>query len=246
MDISDFENKEGYYTLGSIFIQKRSNIMTDEIIEHECMELLPGNTQTKIRRLKERVFNSLEIPKKFKPSKKFPPIPIIPFSLLFDTKTRKNFTKNHKRFIAAQNKGGVIKSYFTRIKDGAEAPLDPQVFQDAVSRVMSSRLNIIYLNFQLELYLRVLPSKNKTFKMGIENIDGYDGSPTCTRCNVVSDSSHQAAYCIFPTYSLYALNNSTKWKSEAGVCEELNPIQLEFHTPVLGVSSKWRKQHYFD
>jgi hypothetical protein len=69
MDTSDFENKEGYYTLGSIFIQKRSNIMTDEIIEHECMELLPGNTQTKIRRLKERVFNSLDIPEKFKPLK---------------------------------------------------------------------------------------------------------------------------------------------------------------------------------
>jgi hypothetical protein len=235
-------NSEGYYTLGSIFIQKRGNMLTENIVEHECLELVSNNIQSKIRSLKARVFSALDIPKIYKPSRKYPPIPLLPFALLFDSRTRKNFTLAHKEFIRAQNEGGIIKAYYTRLKDGVEAPVSPQIFQDSMARVMTSKINLLYKNFQLELFLRVLPSKNKTLKMKLESIDGFDGTPLCTRCGVVSDSSHQSSYCIFPTFSLYALNESKSWLHEAGICEKINPIHLEFHTPVRGVAKKWKSQ----
>ena len=124
-----------------------------------------------------------------------------------------------------------LKSYNTRLRDGVEVPRDPEVFMAAIKRVLSSKLNNISKNFFLEQMLRTLPSKNKLMKMGKEDFTGFDGSNQCSVCEVLSDSCHQLAYCVFPHYALYALNNCSWWKSMYPNIE-LNYINLEFHTPI--------------
>jgi len=57
---------------------------------------------------------------------------------------------------------------------------------------------------------------------------------SCIQCNVISDSSHQAAYCVFPKYSIYALNSLPIWKDKLpGI--KLNPLILEFHTDLASI-----------
>ena len=79
--------------------------------------------------------------------------------------------------------------------------------------------------------LRTLPSKNKLMKMNMSNFSGYDGTRECAVCGVLSDSSHLLAYCIFPAYSLYALNNLEVWKSKFPNLS-LNQLHLEFQTSI--------------
>ena len=58
----------------------------------------------------------------------------------------------------------------------------------------------------------------------------YDASTnSCIQCRVTSDSSHQAAYCIFPIYAIHALNSLPIWKEKLPGLK-LNPLNLEFHT----------------
>ena len=68
-------------------------------------------------------------------------------------------------------------------------------------------------------------------KMNMSSFRGYDGTRECTVCGVLSDSSHLLAYCIFQTYSLYALNNLEVWKSKFPNLS-LNQLHLEFQTSI--------------
>ena len=87
--------------------------------------------------------------------------------------------------------------------------------------------------------LRILPSKNKLFKMNRlevrrDEISYHDATNSCIQCSVLSDSSHQVAYCIFPTYAIYALNNLSIWKEKLpGFI--LNPLSLEFHSDIFNI-----------
>ena len=104
-------------------------------------------------------------------------------------------------------------------------------FKRSVNRILNGNLNNISKNFFLEQMLRTLPSENKLMKMNMSNFSGYDGTRECTVCGVLSDSSHLLAYCIFPTYALYALNNLEVWKSKFPNLS-LNQLHLEFQTSI--------------
>ena len=69
---------------------------------------------------------------------------------------------------------------------------------------------------------------------GEDGAPHYDTTNSCIQCNVISDSSHQVAYCIFPTYAIYSLNNLSIWKDKlSGLI--LNPLNLEFHTDISNI-----------
>ena len=129
-----------------------------------------------------------------------------------------------------------MNSYQTRIRDGAEAPRDASEFQRSITRIMQGQINNEAKNFFLEQMLRILPSKNKLFKMKrLETLhaetSNHDAANICIQCNVLSDSSHQAAYCIYPTYAIYTVNNLAAWKEKLPSLT-LNPLILEFHTEI--------------
>ena len=133
-------------------------------------------------------------------------------------------------------KNVIMNSYQTRIRDGAEAPRDASEFQRSITRIMQGQINNEAKNFFLEQMLRILPSKNKLFKMKrLETLhaetSNHDAANICIQCNVLSLSSHQAAYCIYPTYAIYALNNLSVWKEKLPSLT-LNPLILEFHTEI--------------
>ena len=69
---------------------------------------------------------------------------------------------------------------------------------------------------------------------GEDGAPHYDTTNSCIQCNVISDSSHQVAYCIFPTYAIYALNNLPAWKDKLSELK-LNPLNLEFHTDIFSI-----------
>ena len=79
--------------------------------------------------------------------------------------------------------------------------------------------------------LHLLPSKNKLLKMNRLEIPGHDATNICIQCDVLSDSSHQIAYCIYPTYVMYALNNLPVWKDKLPSLK-LNPLIFEFQTGI--------------
>ena len=85
-----------------------------------------------------------------------------------------------------------------------------QEFYKAITRILNGQKNNEIRNFFLEQMLRILPSKNKLYKM---------------------NSSHQSAYCVFPKYAIHSLNSLPIWKEKLpGV--KLNPLVLEFHTDI--------------
>ena len=107
---------------------------------------------------------------------------------------------------------------------------------------MQGRINNDAKHFILEQTLRILPSKNKLLKMNRLETPGSDGTNICVQCNVLSDSSHQIAYCIFPTYAIHALNNLPNWKEKLPATK-LNTLILEFQTRINSIQdSKLKHQ----
>ena len=70
---------------------------------------------------------------------------------------------------------------------------------------------------------------------------GYDATNICIQCDVLSDSSHQIAYCIYPTYVIYALNNLSIWKEKLPALK-LNPLILEFQIGISTIQDSTLKQ----
>ena len=198
--------------------------------------LLP-NVKMKINNLKKTVFSSLKIThNSAKNIQRGEATSLMIEGLLFK---KGEITRAHKEMIKESYKDTTMKSYQTRIRDRAEVPRDPLEFHKAITRILRGQKNNETKNFFLEQMLRILPSKNKLFKMNRlgsrrGEIPHHDATNSCIQCNVLSDSSHQVAYCIFPTYSIYALNNLAIWKEKLPGLT-LNPLNLEFHTDIFNI-----------
>ena len=235
---SELDNFEGLYTLGSIFRFHERKHHEPELRTLPLFDQLPTNVKMKISNLKKSVFKSLKIT--HASTKNIPTgdaKSLLIEALLFK---KGEISRAHKEMIKEKYKDTTMRAYKTRIRDGAEVPRDPQEFNKAISRILRGQRNNEAKNFFLEQMLRILPSKNKLYKMNKLRNEGEDPPPydaptdSCIQCNVISDSSHQSAYCVFPNYSIYALNSLPIWKDKLpGI--KLNPLILEFHTDLASI-----------
>ena len=117
----------------------------------------------KINNLKKTVFSSLKIThNSAKNVQRGKATSLMIDALLFK---KGEITKAHKEMIKDSYKDTIMKSYQTRIRDRAEVPRDPLEFQKAITRILRGQKNNKTKNFFLEQMLRILPSKNKLFKM---------------------------------------------------------------------------------
>ena len=234
---ADLLNFEGAYTLGSIFRYYERKHIEPELCVHPDFDSLLPNVKMKINNLKKTVFSSLKIThNSAKNVQRGEATSLMIEALLF---RKGEITRAHKEMIKESYKDTIMKSYQTRIRDQAEVPRDPLEFQKAITRILRGQKNNETKNFFLEQMLRILPSKNKLFKMNRlevrrDEISYHDATNSCIQCSVLSDSSHQVAYCIFPTYAIYALNNLSIWKEKLpGFI--LNPLSLEFHSDIFNI-----------
>ena len=233
----ELSNFEGAYTLGSIFRFYERKHREPELCTHPHFDLLSPNVKMKINNLKKSVFSSLKIT--HSSAKNIPrgdATSLLIEALLF---RKGEISRAHKEMVKESYKSTIMKSYQTRIRDRVEVPRDPQEFHKAITRILRGQKNNETKNFFLEQMLRILPSKNKLYKMnqlrnGEDGAPHYDTTNSCIQCNVISDSSHQVAYCIFPTYAIYALNNLPAWKDKLSELK-LNPLNLEFHTDIFSI-----------
>ena len=236
---SELDNFEGLYTLGSIFRFHERKHHEPELRTLPLFDQLPIQVKMKISNLKKSVFKSLKIT--HASAKNIPTgdaKSLLIEALLFK---KGEISRAHKEMIKEKYKDTTMRAYKTRIRDCAEVPRDPQEFNKAISRILRGQRNNEARNFFLEQMLRILPSKNKLYKMNKLRNEGEDHPPpddaptdSCIQCNVISDSSHQAAYCVFPKYSIYALNSLPIWKDKLpGI--KLNPLILEFHTDLASI-----------
>ena len=232
---SELEGYEGAYTLGSIFRYYERKHQEPELRTHPHFDQLPPNVKMKINNLKKSVFTSLKItPASARNIPRGDATSLLIEALLF---RKGEISKAHKEMVKDKYKNTIMNSYQTRIRDRAEVPRDPQEFYRAITRILNGQKNNEIKNFFLEQMLRILPSKNKLFKMKKlrnegDNPPAYDASSnSCSRCRVTSDSSHQSAYCVFPKYAIHALNSLPIWKEKLPSLK-LNPLVLEFHTDV--------------
>ena len=160
---SELSNFEGAYTLGSIFRYYEKKHQEPELCIHPHFDLLSNNVKMKINNLKKSVFTSLKIT--HASAKNIPrgdATSLLIEALLF---RKGEISKAHKEMVKEKYKSTIMKSYQTRIRDQAEVPRDPQEFHKAISRILRGQKNNEAKNFFLEQMLRILPSKNKLFKM---------------------------------------------------------------------------------
>ena len=86
----------------------------------------------------------------------------------------------------------------TRRRDGKYFP-DPEIFFMSMKKLFSLPILLKYKSLFFEQFLRVLPSKNKLFKFGLNETN------ICLHCNQISDSEHALFYCIFPRFLSHTL-----------------------------------------
>ena len=132
----------------------------------------------KINNLKKSVFTSLKIT--HASAKNIPrgdATSLLIEALLF---RKGEISKAHKEMVKEKYKSTIMKSYQTRIRDQAEVPRDPQEFHKAISRILRGQKNNEAKKIFLEQMLRILPSKNKLFKMNKLRNEDDDPPPLMT------------------------------------------------------------------
>ena len=175
---SELANFEGAYTLGSIFRYYEKKHQEPELCIHPHFDLLSNNVKMKINNLKKSVFTSLKIT--HASAKNIPrgdATSLLIEALLF---RKGEISKAHKEMVKEKYKSTIMKSYQTRIRDQAEVPRDPQEFHKAISRILRGQKNNEAKKFFLEQMLRILPSKNKLFKMNKLRNEDDDPPPLMT------------------------------------------------------------------
>ena len=172
---SELDSFEGLYTLGSIFRYHERKHQEPELRTLPLFDQLPTNVKMKINNLKKSVFKSLKIT--HASTKNIPTgdaKSLLIEALLFK---KGEISRAHKEMVKEKYKDTIMKSYQTRIRDCAEVPRDPQEFHIAISRILKGQKNNETKNFFLEQMLRILPSKNKLYKMNKLRNEADDPPP---------------------------------------------------------------------
>ena len=190
---------------------------------NDSFALLPSNDRIYLQTVISSVKANVKIFSPFR-NIRLPALNIFLYAIQVDNSFLKNCDKRFRK----NNFNSVPPSYYTRIRDGVDAPRDVAHFCASYSFLKHAKIESMLKSFQFEVLGRTLLSSNKRF---IFQQTGNNICPVCPN-RVIASSAHIIADCIIPTFFIKIFN------SFAPTCPETAKLRLDtvnfefgFHQP---------------